>query len=197
MANNNHTNTTYIRKQDTNSRIKQDIHDVGGRVFTESVLPKIKDIIFSAVSIIVYGEDRTRGTSSSTIFKSQGGYTDFTAYSRPNANPNSNLFNVVGGTAKWRFEDPVFSVDVYGGYEEAKKEAARVLVQMNQIINQQGFIDINMFYDLAKVQVQVPYTMVDYGWVNVTSAGLRFVEAINGWIIELPPHKYIGNLKRR
>lgn len=194
MANKPNT-TTYIRND--KSRVKQDLYDVGSRVVHESVWPKIKDIIFSAVSIIVYGEDRTRGTSSSTTYRSQGGFTDFTAFSKPGGGVLSQPYAAAGTATRWRFEDPVFSVEVYGGYEEAKKEAARVLVQMNQIIQQQGFIDINMFYDLAKTQVQVPYTMVDYGWVNVSSAGLRYVDAINGWIIELPPHKYIGNLKRR
>lgn len=146
--------------------IAEDVGSVGSYIFSEVVVPTIKKTIVDVVSMIFLGET-SRGHAKST--RERVSYTD---YSRQGERRSSDRG---AERVNFNYDDLVF---------ESRGEVEAVLDQMQNVIDQYGFVRVADLYDM--VELTAPYTSNRYGWTNIRSAEpVRLMDG-SGYVIKLP-----------
>ena len=120
-------------------------------------------------------------------------WVDFPFSRKNNNNTNYNAIsnggqsqNYIAGSSSWKFEDVVFSTP---------EEATSVWYQLHDILQQEGFITVNRYYDVCQAEVKVPYTYEKYGWTQIGDSPKVLAKNFNGdamYIIAMPNIRYVG-----
>ena len=158
--------------------ISEDAANVKSYIFLDVLVPAIKkaisDIVTNGIDMILYGETgRTRKTSSG----SKVSYRDY--YDRGRSSRDTSGVRAGSGSG-FDYDDIVF---------DNRGDAEAVLTEMDNIIDQYGFVSVGDLYDLADVSTN-NYQVNRYGWTNLSSASV--VRVNNGYVIKLPR---VGPLK--
>lgn len=146
-----------------------DVENVKSYVFMDVLVPAIKkaisDIVTNGIDMILYGETGRRDKRSSSKV-SYSRYYDERDRHRSDDGPRVRT--------RFDFEDIVFS---------SKGEAEAVREEMNNIIDEYGFVTVADMYDMA--DLDHPYTSNKYGWTSIRSAeSVRLRDG--GYILKLP-----------
>lgn len=167
------------------SHIKEDFADMGGRILSEVLIPKAKDILSNTIDYLLYGEVRGRNSTNKPL-----NVIDFTDYNKQYnqarvQTPVRN--NYLAGSRDWQFEDVLFV---------SKQEAYDAFYIMKDIIAKEGSINLNRYYhDVCHADVNIPWTYENYGWIDIGDQP-RVLSRMFGnemrYIIHLPNIRYIG-----
>lgn len=157
-----------------NDFISEDIDNVKSYVWTEIILPNIKDIAFNslrtAFEMFIYGDgNRSRGNSSRN---SQSRISYERCYHDSGNRREQSSRN--RGRVGYNFDDIIFST-----YAEAEE----TLTSMDDIIDQYGIISVADYYSLAGQSTN--HMDRKYGWDDIVQA--KIVRTRNGkYFIKLP-----------
>lgn len=148
--------------------IAGDISNVKSYIIDDVLIPiakkAIDDIVNNGLKILLYGSDEGfRRTKNSCT---RASYRDY--YDDDSRHKSANL-----STKRFDYDDVLF---------ETRSDAAKVLTQMDEIIEQYEVVSVADMYDLAGLSQ--PYTSNKYGWSDIRSA--EVVRAHDGYIIKLP-----------
>lgn len=135
---------------------KEDLNDVGGKIVSDIIVPKIKSSILSAVSIILYREDKTNPNSTT---KSPNGFQIFEynkQYQVPTAQTIKN--NYMAGSKRPIFKDVLFT---------SPEEATAVWYQLHDILQRDGFLTLGQYYDKCQADITYVPAMENYGWRHI------------------------------
>ncbi len=157
-----------------NEFISEDIDNVKSYVWTEIILPNVKDILFNslrtAFEMFIYGDsDRghsnRRGQRSRVSYESM--YYNDDRYRRERSNRQR-------GRTGYNFDD--ITIDDYA-------EAQEILDQMDELIDVYGIASVADYYGFAGETAN--HMDRRYGWTDITSA--KIVRTRNGkYFIKLP-----------
>ena len=146
-----------------------DVENIKSYVFMDVLVPAIKkaisDIVTNGIDMILYGETgRHDKRSRSKVSYSQ--YYDDRDRRRSDDRPRTKT--------RFDFEDLVF---------DSKGDAEYVREEMNNVIEEYGFVTVADMYDMAGEEQ--PYTSNKFGWTSIRSAEtVRMRDG--GYIIKLP-----------
>ena len=175
---------TIKRKSSTGGHLKEDLADMGGRIFTEVLIPKGKDILSNTLDYLLYGEVRGRNSTNKPL-----NVIDFTDYTKSynQARPQTPVRNnYLAGSRDWQFEEVMFA---------SEQEAIDTFYELKDVLAREGRLNVNRYYDICRAKVEVPHTMENYGWVDIGQQPRIFKKLFgNEWmyIIHLPNIRYIG-----
>lgn len=181
--------TTLARKPESKKdQFKEDMVDIGARIGKEVIWPKVKDAISGAVDMVLYKEVRGRSNGNRLNVID---FTNYNAQYAPQVSqvPNPGVpvrNNYQAGSKNWRFEDVLF---------DSAEEATQVWYQLNDILKTEYRITVNRYYDVCRADVQVPYTMINFGWTHIGDSP-RILQKQFGadykYIIALPNIRNLG-----
>lgn len=150
----------------TGAIISSDMNNVKSYVFSDLVIPAVKklisDIVKDGIEMILYGS-----TGSS---KSSRGRVDYSRISRDrrdeprDRDPRSNWLD---------YDDISF---------EYRRDAEEALSQMQDVIENYGFVTVADLFDMA--DVTAPHTAHKYGWTSIRTA--EVIRRRDGYILKLP-----------
>lgn len=154
--------------------IAEDIHTVAHYVYTDSIVPKLKDL---ALSIITNGANMLiNGTSAKPVSSNTRHATPYgsrVSYRSYYDSPNNSTPVRASSANAFDLEDYVF---------DTRGDAELVLDQLTDIISTYGQATVSDYYDSCGVTSA--YTTVDYGWRSLARA---YVERTDrGYIIKFP-----------
>ena len=160
----------------TDSFISEEASNVGNYIWTELVLPTIKqtlvDAIRNSAEMIFLGKVSSgRGRGSS------GGSSNYVSYDRFSRGSSDRSYE----SSARRLFDPDSII-----FEE-KVDAEDVLQQMDEMMANYGLVSVSDLYDMAGLSA--PHTSNKYGWTNIRNA--EVVRGSDGYIIRLPRPKAI------
>ena len=148
-----------------NEFLAEDLKTVKNRIVVDYLLPMLKNglwsIFNSAVSIALFGEDRSRGSSSNYSGSRTSG-TATTPTIRRSGNRQGNPNRAVGRSLQ--------NLDF-----EFRGDADDTLSQMYDAIRQYGQVSVGDLWDLMGVSNES--TDYNYGWYNLDGA---FIKGIPG-----------------
>lgn len=145
-----------------------DVANVKSYVFMDVLVPAIKkaisDIVTNGVDMILYGETGKRDRRSSSKV----------SYARYYDDRDRRRDEPLRARTRFDFEDIVF---------DSKGDAEYVREEMNNVIDEYGFVTVADMYDMAGLDQ--PYTSNKYGWSSIRSAeSIRLRDG--GYILKLP-----------
>lgn len=146
------------------SFVTEDAPKIKEFILIDVIVPSIKRAISDTIDMALYGESRSRKSSTSG---SRVSYRDY--YNRRDRDERPRA-----SRSAFDYEDPLFN---------NRGDAEMVLSQMEDIIERYGFAKIADLYDLAGITI-TNYCANNYGWTDLHSA--RVVRESDGYIIELP-----------
>jgi hypothetical protein len=149
--------------------IAQDLKTVGNSVWTEIVVPGIKDtlsrIVSNGIDMLLFGESRTPSRSAPS-----GSYVSYASY-YSKGQRNDNYRNHV-------IDRRDLDEDITLTLQDAKK----VLRTLEDIIDKYGQASVADYYDALGITSN--FTDYKYGWTSVRSA--RIVPKGGRYMIDLP-----------
>lgn len=153
--------------------ISEDVGNVKSYVLMDVLVPAIKkaisDIVTDGIDMILYGgSGRSRSNSSG----SKPSYVSYNRFSDRNDDRRGDR-NDSRSRARFDCSDIIF---------ESRGEAEAVRAQMEDVIEQYGFVTVADLYDM--VGLNEPYTSNKYGWMSIRSAEVCRVR--DGYVIKLP-----------
>ena len=148
--------------------ITEDVHDVKSYIFSDVIIPAIKDTLSQtvkqAIDMILFGNSKTISKE-----KPYGRVSYSSYYDRDER--------------KERAARPTRSKDFYDIILDSRAEAEEVLESLRDIIDQYGQASLEDYHDLCGVTG--PYTGNRYGWTDLTHVGISYIRG-QGFIIDLP-----------
>lgn len=143
--------------------ISEDADDVKSYIFMDVLVPAIKKAVFDTVEMLLYGNDKSRKTSSASRIS----YRDY--YEKDKNRRNGDNRYRTG----YSYDDIVL---------DNRGEAEEILDRMDELIDTYGLVSVADFYDLAGITSA--YTDNKYGWTNLRNASV--VKVRDGYMIKLP-----------
>lgn len=150
--------------------LAEDLATVKERIINDYAIPMLKNgiwsIFSSALSLVIFGEDRSRGTGSNYVRTSSNSYDRYYD-SRANQNrPNPNRV-----VQNW-----------HNIASDSRADMEEILDQMWAAIRDYGMVSVGDLYDLAGITCN--YTDQKYGWKDLTGAYIKNVPG--GYSIVFP-----------
>ena len=149
-----------------NEFLAEDLKTVKNRIVVDYLLPMLKNVLWSifnsAVSIALFGEDRSRGSSSNYSGSRTQRNSYDTYYQGGSGNRQGNPNRAVGRSLQ--------NLDF-----EFRGDADDTLSQMYDAIRQYGQVSVGDLWDLMGVSNES--TDYNYGWYNLDGA---FIKGIPG-----------------
>lgn len=148
--------------------ISEDVSNVKTYIISDVLIPAAKkavyDIITNGIDMILYGGS---GRSKSKSNVDRVSYRSYYETSKDRFGSNS-----VSATRGFEYDDIIF---------ESRGEAEAVRTQMNEIIDQYGYVTVADLYDMA--DLTAPFTSNRYGWTSVRNADIGRVR--DGYVLKL------------
>lgn len=187
---------TLARRPDKKDQVKEDLVDIGARIFNEVLWPKGKDMISGAVDMLLYKQVRGNNQSSKQPYN----VIDFTNYTNYNAQYNQQPVNRQGvpvrnnycaGSGAWRFEDVLF---------DSPEEAMKVWYVLNDIVIREGKVNLLKYYETCNAAVEMIPNYEYYGWTHLGDSPRilkqMFTEdngnVVDKYVMAMPKVRYIG-----
>ena len=146
--------------------IPSDITDIKGYIFSEVLIPKMKNILSESFNIFLYGESRGAKNSSSKV-----PYVSYRDYSSSNSVRYSNKPKV---TSTYDLDEIIL---------DDRGEAEAVVERMSDLMDTYNNVSVADLYDLVGIEGR--YTDNNYGWTS--TRGVRVVRVGDGtYSIRLP-----------
>lgn len=151
-----------------NSFVSEDIHTVKNYIFSDVIIPALKNLISE---IVKDGIDALLFGSTAPRKKSSGTTTSYRSYYEPRASKvtyspdKSNLYD---------YDDIIF---------ESRGDAEKVLMTMNEALERYGVVTVADYYDISG-QKFGNYTDNNYGWKTISNARVERVK--DGHVIRFP-----------
>ena len=146
--------------------ISEDVSNVKSYIFMDVLIPAAKkaisDIVSNGIDMILYGETRSRKSSSGAS------YVSYRDYSR-RADRRDSSWTRVG----YDYDDIIL---------ETRGEAEDVLERMNELIDTYDVVSVADLYDL--VGKSCNYTDNKYGWTNIRNA--EPIRVRDGYLLKMP-----------
>lgn len=158
--------------------ISEDAPNVFSYVFTDIIVPTVKDLLAdigkSAIDMIFYGgetsgSNRNRGRGSSSR-RSSYGHVDYREYYDERERRRVDHKTYVRSRQSMEFTF------------DTRADAEEVLFQMNDILDRYGVISVLDFYQL--IGKEGTYTDDKYGWMNLDLAKIKMIR--DGHLLMLP-----------
>ena len=147
--------------------ISEDASNVKSYVFGDVLIPAIKkaisDIVRDGIDMILYGEPRSRKSSSNASYVSYRSYSD-----RDRRDERRSTTRSV-----YNYDDIIL---------DTRGEAEDVLTRMDELIDTYGIVSVADMYDL--VGISGNYTDNKYGWTNLRNA--EPIRVHDGYMLKLP-----------
>lgn len=151
--------------------VPEDVDGVKTYILMDVIIPAIKktivDVVSDGISMLMYGEHSSRGSSKSPASKiSYNKYYDDRdrRESRPRPRANTSL----------DYEDIVF---------DSRGDAESVLSRMDELMEAYDVVSVGDLYELAGISTD-NYTVNRYGWTNIRNADV--VRIRDGYVIKMP-----------
>lgn len=150
------------------SIIASDADDLRSSIFSDLVVPTIKEVIYGLVGIILDGRISSRRRDDGGSRRAYNKiYDDNRRYSSDNRSKVRVLPN---------YEDII--VNSYG-------EANAIFEEMQDVIDRYGFVSIGQLYEIAGIdEGTLPFTYNNWGWTNIATA--EPVRCRDGYLLKLP-----------
>lgn len=149
-----------------------DVADVKSYIWMDVVVPGIKkaifDIVTNGIDMILYGE-----TGHASKKKSNGSKVSYAGYYDRDKKDRRD-YSSGRSRSDFDYDDIEF---------ETRGDAEAVLTEMDNVIEQYGFVTVGDFYDLADVSTS-NYSVHKYGWDNLRDA--RVDRSRGSYVIRLP-----------
>lgn len=150
--------------------ISEDAANVKSYVFMDVLVPAVKksisDIVKDGIDIILWGEARSRKSSSNASYVSYRSYSD-------RDRRDERRYNDSRVRSAYSYDDIIL---------ETRGEAEDVLTRMDELIDTYGIVSVADMYDL--VGISGNYTDNKYGWTNLRNA--EPVRVRDGYMLKLP-----------
>ena len=147
--------------------LSSDMEDIKSYIFYDVIIPGIRDSIFDTVSVILYGDVRSRSSKKAANTP----YYSYSSISSPKTKPKAQ---------ERRRERTV--TDIQDIIFETRGEAEEVLGNLVDFIVDYGVATVADLYDL--VGITGPFTDNKYGWTDLSMATV--VRVRDGYLINLP-----------
>lgn len=157
------------------SWFKEDLSDIGGRIVSDVIIPKIKDGIYNSVSLLLYKEIRGNTKPSN----SKGTLVEFTDYNKQYTTTTTS--NYIAGSSKPIFKDVLF---------EAPEAATQCWYELHDILIREGKLTVTWYYQAANAKAELNPSFEHYGWKHIGDAPQilkKIVEGVEFYIIAMPP----------
>lgn len=149
--------------------LAEDLATVKERIINDYAIPMLKNgiwsIFSSALSLMIFGEDKSRSQSSNYVRGSSNSYDRY--YSNPNRNQPVNQRVI----PNWQ-----------NLISDSRADMEEILDQMWEAIREYGQVSIGDLYDLAGMTCN--FTDNKYGWKDLTGAYIKNVPG--GYSIVFP-----------
>ena len=150
--------------------ISEDAANVKSYVFMDVLVPAVKkaisDIVRDGIDMILYGEARSRKSSSNASYVSYRSYSD-------RDRREERRYSDSRVRSAYSYDDIIL---------ENRGEAEDVLTRMDELIDTYGIVSVADMYDL--VGISGDYTDNKYGWTNLRNA--EPVRVRDGYMLKLP-----------
>ena len=150
--------------------ISEDAANVKSYVFMDVLVPAVKkaisDIVRDGIEMIMYGEARSRKSSSNASYVSYRSYSD-------RDRREERRYSDSRVRSAYSYDDIIL---------ETRGEAEDVLTRMDELIDTYGIVSVADMYDL--VGISGNYTDNKYGWTNLRNAEPVLVR--DGYMLKLP-----------
>lgn len=149
--------------------LAEDLATVKERIINDYAIPMLKNSIWSifssALSLMIFGEDKSRSQSSNYVRGSSNSYDRY--YANPNRSQPANQRVI----PNWQ-----------NLISDSRADMEEILDQMWEAIREYGQVSIGDLYDLAGMTCN--FTDNKYGWKDLTSAYIKNIPG--GYSIEFP-----------
>ena len=135
-------------------------------VLVPAVKKAISDIVRDGIDMILYGEARSRKSSSNASYVSYRSYSD-------RDRREERRYSDSRVRSAYSYDDIIL---------ETRGEAEDVLTRMDELIDTYGIVSVADMYDL--VGISGNYTDNKYGWTNLRNAEPVLVR--DGYMLKLP-----------
>lgn len=146
--------------------LSEDVSNVKSYVVQDVLIPAAKkllsDIVTNSIDMILYGESG-RGKK-----RTNADYVSYRSYSEGRSRPAEPRTR-----ERYRYDELIF---------ESRADAEKVLIEMEDILEEYGMVSVAAFYEAADVSCR--YTDHDFGWRDLRSAYVQRV--YDGYIVKLP-----------
>lgn len=153
--------------------ISEDVPNVKEYIINDVIVPAIRktlwDIVTSSADMF-FGN----GKSNKTFRSNTVSYRDYNSIST-----SRRVSDDRDHKATFEYDDITL---------ETKDEAAAILEQMDEMIDQYGVVSVLDYYDLAGVTMD--NTSANYGWTDIRSA--RVIRTRDGYVIKFPKARPIN-----
>ena len=147
--------------------ISEDINNVKAHLLEDIVIPTIKkaivDLVSDGISILFYGNSGRSKASNASKVSYSGYYKTSQNSNRPEKKERNTL----------EYNNIIVS---------SRGEAEEIFVCLEELISQYGFASVADLYEL--VDKTAPYTASNYGWTDISSAGVKPVR--EGYLLCFP-----------
>lgn len=167
-----------------NAFLAEDLEHVFDYVWDDVVIPKLKDFVFELVDQttngILYG---TGSAKNSNGRYSQNNRTNYNSISS-----GGSRYSYGGSAAP--VNDGARRLSYQNIYLKSRDDANDILEDLRAAIEQFGMVSIYELFDRIGKTADSDYTYQNYGWKDLTNAGVRYTR--NGYLLELPRPVYLG-----
>lgn len=150
--------------------ISEDAANVKSYIVMDVLVPAVKkaisDIVRDGIDMILYGEAKGRGKSSSS-------YVSYRDYSRRDDGRDRDRDRDRFSRSGYSHDDIIL---------ESRVEAEEVLSRMDELIDTYGVVSVADLYDLVGKSCE--YTDNKYGWRNIRNA--EPIRVRDGWMLKFP-----------
>lgn len=148
--------------------ISEDAANVKSYIVMDVLVPAVKkaisDIVRDGIDMILYGESKSRKSSSAS------GYVSYRDYSRSD---DRDRFRDSRSRSSYAHDDIIL---------DSRGEAEEVLTRMDELIDTYGNVSVADLYDLVGKSSE--YTDNKYGWTNIRNA--EPIRVRDGYMLKLP-----------
>lgn len=149
--------------------ISEDAANVKSYIVMDVLIPAVKkaisDIVRDGIDMILYGDSKSRRSSSSSS------YVSYRDYSR--RDDDRDRFRDSRQRSGYNHDDIIL---------ETRGEAEEVLTRMDELIETYGVVSVADLYDLIGKTCE--YTDNKYGWTNIRNA--EPIRVRDGYMLKLP-----------
>ena len=160
------------------------IRDVGNGLFTDVILPALKDImrdfLTTGADMLLYGGSVDRGR-----YRGRGAPRRYDTYYEERRSPQRDRGRSYGRPT----EITSFVLDdLYFAYRE---DAELILGLLLERLAEYKWVTVGDLYNLAGVESN--FTHERYGWGEDSLANVRIIPSADGYLIDLPRPSYLKN----
>lgn len=145
--------------------IPEDVESVKSYIFSDLLIPSVKDLLSSAFNALIYGKSgggrQNNRSSINAPYVSYRNYSDGNKLSRDIRRECLVIDDII---------------------LESRGDAEEVLDRLGEIIQQYGVARVTDLYDM--IGESCDYTLNKYGWTSIKRA--RIVSTPDGYLIDMP-----------